>query len=395
MSQFLNPDSKSDNAPELAVNVLFDGLGESFELLHTSMPSFDESIFNSLTDAIVVVNTDMCIERVNPAALKLTGFGRGDIIGRPVADLTTNKRAAVKFLRRTVTDGDVSGRFESYCINKSGRRFPISVSASKIYDPASGEDKVVLIARDITQGKRLETESQVISRVIRGVTSTANLDELLALIHRSIIKVVSAENFFVALLDPATDMLTMQFFVDKHDEMPPPSRVGRSFSAYVFKTGEPLLCNHSLAQEMLDRGDVEAVGTDSLIWLGVPLKTPQGPIGVLVVQDYEDENKYSEADVEFLTSVADQIALAIERKQAEVALRQSQERFELVTRATSDAIWDWNLETNYIWWNEGFQKLFGYSGRRCRQRHRLVEAAHPSRRFRPGRDRIVATHRER
>ena len=79
MSQFLNPDSKSDNAPELAVNVLFDGLGESFELLHTSMPSFDESIFNSLTDAIVVVNTDMCIERVNPAALKLTGFGRGDI----------------------------------------------------------------------------------------------------------------------------------------------------------------------------------------------------------------------------------------------------------------------------------------------------------------------------
>jgi PAS domain S-box/diguanylate cyclase (GGDEF) domain len=362
MSQFLNPDSKSDNAPELAVNVLFDGLGESFELLHTSMPSFDESIFNSLTDAIVVVNTDMCIERVNPAALKLTGFGRGDIIGRPVADLTTNKRAAVKFLRRTVTDGDVSGRFESYCINKSGRRFPISVSASKIYDPASGEDKVVLIARDITQGKRLETESQVISRVIRGVTSTANLDELLALIHRSIIKVVSAENFFVALLDPATDMLTMQFFVDKHDEMPPPSRVGRSFSAYVFKTGEPLLCNHSLAQEMLDRGDVEAVGTDSLIWLGVPLKTPQGPIGVLVVQDYEDENKYSEADVEFLTSVADQIALAIERKQAEVALRQSQERFELVTRATSDAVWDWNLETNYIWWNEGFQKLFGYSG---------------------------------
>ena len=112
---------------------------------------------------------------------------------------------------------------------------------------------------------------------------------------------------------------------------------------------------------MIAGGDVESVGTDSPIWLGVPLKTPQGPIGVLVVQDYEDKNKYSEADVEFLTSVADQIALAIERKQGEDALRRSQERFELVTRATSDAIWDWNLESNDIWWNEGFQKLFGYS----------------------------------
>ena len=94
MSQFLNPDSTTVRAPESAVNVDFDGLGESFELLHTSMPSFDESIFNSLTDAIVVVNTDMCIERVNPAALKLTGFGRSDLIGRPAAELTTNKRAS-------------------------------------------------------------------------------------------------------------------------------------------------------------------------------------------------------------------------------------------------------------------------------------------------------------
>lgn len=361
MSQPLNTD-RSESVPDPTTNGSIDLLDESYELLHTSMPSFDESIFNSLTDAIVVVNTDLRIERVNRASLKLTGFADNDLIGRSAAELTTNTRVAEKFLYRTINGNDLTGRFETYCTTKLGRQFPISVSASRIFDPASGEYKIVLIARDITQRKRLETESKVIARVMRGVTSTANLDELLALIHRSIRKVVSAENFFVALFDPETEMLSMQFFVDKYDEMPPPSKVGRSFSAHVFRTGEPLFCSHELAQEMIARGEVEAVGTDSPIWLGVPLKTPQGPIGVLVVQDYEDENKYSEADVEFLTSVADQIALAIERKQGEDALRRSQERFELVTRATSDAIWDWNLETNELWWNEGFQKLFGYSG---------------------------------
>ena len=361
MSQSSNTDNISNSPLGSPSPGQIDLLDETYELLHTSMPSFDESIFNSLTDAIVVVNADLCIERVNRAALKLTGFVDNDLVGRSAADFTTNKRLAEKFLFRTVTGNDLTGRFETYCITKLGRRFPISVSASRIFDPASGEFKIVLIARDITQRKRLETESTVIARVMRGVTSTANLDELLALIHRAIRKVVSAENFFVALFDPETEMLTMQFFVDKYDEMPPPSKVGRSFSAYVFRTGEPLLCTHELAEEMISAGHVEAVGTDSPIWLGVPLKTPQGPIGVLVVQDYEDKDKYSEADVEFLTSVADQIALAIERKQAEDALRRSQERFELVTRATSDAIWDWNLETNDLWWNEGFQKLFGYS----------------------------------
>ena len=38
--------------------------------------------------------------------------------------------------------------------------------------------------------------------------------------------------------------------------------------------------------------------------------TPAGPIGVLVVQDYENSDTYTERDVELLTSVADQIAVA-------------------------------------------------------------------------------------
>ena len=57
----------------------------------------------------------------------------------------------------------------------------------------------------------------------------------------------------------------------------------------------------------------------------------------MVVQDYERRDTYSTYDLEFLSSVGDQVGLAIERKQTEDALRKSQERFDLVTRATSDA----------------------------------------------------------
>ncbi|RQO84130.1 EAL domain-containing protein [Acidovorax sp. FJL06] len=37
----------------------------------------------------------------------------------------------------------------------------------------------------------------------------------------------------------------------------------------------------------------------------------------------------------------------------------SEERFHLVSRATADAVWDWNLHTDAMWWNEGMQNLFG------------------------------------
>jgi diguanylate cyclase (GGDEF)-like protein/PAS domain S-box-containing protein len=49
------------------------------------------------------------------------------------------------------------------------------------------------------------------------------------------------------------------------------------------------------------------------------------------------------------------------RKQAEEALRQSEERFKLMAWATKDAMWDWDLQTNQIWWGEGLQKVFHYS----------------------------------
>jgi PAS domain S-box-containing protein len=47
------------------------------------------------------------------------------------------------------------------------------------------------------------------------------------------------------------------------------------------------------------------------------------------------------------------------RARMEAALRLSHERFDYVTRATEDAVWDRNIDDNTIWWNRGLQRLFG------------------------------------
>lgn len=326
-----------------------------------SNQSLGDSIFNSINDAILVINRDATIDRVNPATTEITGYSANELIGSSVELLTRNKRLFGRIFLQTLGNKGPGNRFEMFCRRSDGTHFPVSVSTSTIFDPQTSEHKLVCVARDITKRKRLEAESRAISRIIHGVTATANLEELFKLIHRTIKKIVYAENFFVALFDPATEMLTMQFWVDKYDPMPGPLRVGRSLSAYVFRKGEAMLLTDADAQKIIASGEVESVGTDSPIWLGVPLKTPNGPIGVLVVQDYENSDTYSERDVELLTSVADQIAVAIERKRNEDALKLSQERFQLVTQATSDAIWDWNLYSDEIWWNDGIQKLFGYT----------------------------------
>lgn len=48
------------------------------------------------------------------------------------------------------------------------------------------------------------------------------------------------------------------------------------------------------------------------------------------------------------------------RKESDIRLLQSNERFEKVTEATNDAIWDWNILENTLYWGAGFKNLFGY-----------------------------------
>ena len=187
--------------------------------------------------------------------------------------------------------------------------------------------------RDITERRRMEAERQVIFEIIQGVITTPTLDELLKLIHHSISKLLYAENCFVALHDPATNLIHFEFWLDKYDPVPPPRPVGKKgFASYVLQTGKPLLLTRELTNQMVERGEVENSGTPSASWLGVPLRTPSRTLGVLVVQNYEDEDAYTEQDLELLTSVGSQTALAIERKRAESELQQQAERVALTNR---------------------------------------------------------------
>ena len=46
-------------------------------------------------------------------------------------------------------------------------------------------------------------------------------------------------------------------------------------------------------------------------------------------------------------------------KEAQTAIEKSNKRFEYVTKATFDAIWDWDIINNKVYWGENFEKLFG------------------------------------
>lgn len=222
---------------------------------------------------------------------------------------------------------------------------------------------------EISERKRIETEQQILFEISQGVSATSNLDELLRLIHSAISRVLYAENCFVALCDEQSGLFSMQFFVDQFDEMPPPRKLRRSRAAYVLRTGKPILITDEIFAELLERGEVESIGTPPASWLGVPLGTPEAFFGVLVVQHYSDRNAYSDRDLDFLTSVAGQIALVIQRKRAEEALRESEAKFKILFDDAPVAYHELDREGRIVRVNLTEARLLGYSAEELQGRH--------------------------
>lgn len=299
-------------------------------------------LFENAVEGIFRASVEGQLLSVNPALARMCGYSSPEEMILRIQDMSqdlyADPQARVEFKRRMMEHGSVES-FEYQLRRKDGARIWVSENARAVRI-SNGE----IVAyegsmEDITERKRSELERQVTFEIIHAVNVTDNLDDLLYLVYQALRKVLYAENCFVALYEPASGMFHFPFFIDQFDEAPPPQQVGRSCTAYVYRTGRAMLIPQQVFDALAEQGEVELVGTPSPSWLGAPLRTPAATIGVLVVQHYENETAYTERDLEFLVSVGGQIALAIERKRAEEKIRESEARLRVLVEQLPAVLW--------------------------------------------------------
>ncbi len=188
--------------------------------------------------------------------------------------------------------------------------------------------------RELAERAKAVRIQSALYRISEAVHTTTHLDELFRSIHAIVNEFMPARNFYIALHDAATDLLSLVYFVDERDTWIPPYPPGKSLTAHVLRAGEPLLATPEVFEDLVARGEVELIGEPSVDWLGVPLKVHGRPIGVMTVQMYTEGERLTEDDKDMLVFVSDQVAMAIERKRAEESLRESERQYrDLFTAA--------------------------------------------------------------
>jgi len=170
---------------------------------------------------------------------------------------------------------------------------------------------IVLNIRDVTKRKSEDLLKQTIFKISHTVNTVENIAELFPKIQQILHNIIDTKNFFVALYDKDNDIISLPFMSDERDKFEQFPSSGKSLSSYVIKNCTPLLADKKRIIELQKKGIVDYMGTCSEIWLGVPLKIRNEVIGLVAVQSYDDPEHYTEKDLEILSFVSDEIALAI------------------------------------------------------------------------------------
>ena len=222
----------------------------------------------------------------------------------------------------------------------------------------------VLRALDTKRSRQAQARAHqlqtAIYRIAQVAMSTPGLRDLLPVVHQIVGELMPAKNFYIALHDAASDLLSFPYFVDEHDTDFSSKKPGKGLTEYVLRTGQALLVTPEVQAELERQGEVELVGAPSIDWLGVPLKIGDRTIGVLVVQTYAPGVRYGQRENEILQFVSTQVAMAIERSHAEAELRTSESRLKAIIDAALDAVITMDGDGVIRSWSPQAERVFGW-----------------------------------
>ena len=322
---------------------------------------FFDQMFQAHPDGLSVADNGHQVLWANHKFSQMFGYTASEIVGQNLEALVVppERMAESNWVTESLERGERI-TLETKRRRKDGSLVDVSVSCA----PLMLDGKVngfYAGYHDISDRRRVEALSSALYRVAEKSSSAHDLQQFFTAVHSIVDELMHAKNFYIALYDPASDMLTFPYFVDEQDTAPTSKKLGRGLTDFLIRSGEPLLATPEVLQAMEDRGEVARNGSRSLDWMGVPLKVNSHTFGALVVQTYSRNIRYGERDKEILTFVARQLASAVEIKRNEQALRRSEARYRSLVQSSVYGIYRSSLEGRFLDVNTALITMLGYS----------------------------------
>jgi len=279
-----------------------------------------DRIFDLSDTILIQLDKNFNIVMINKKGSRILGGSKQDLIGMNLEEFIpeNNKSQFKEFVDKLLTEPELETIISEGNIRSLDNQIEFIDWHNTLMRDKDGElISIIASGQEITKRRKEEQIRRIISEILEDANSEKNLDEFFKFIHESIGKLMKAENFYIAYYNREESLLTFPYFVDKYENDASPQKLGKGLTESVLTTGKSKLVDRELDDKLIQDEEVDLVGPQAEIWLGVPLKIQDKVIGVLVVQDYEVGTTYGETEQQILDVVAYPISRAIERKMVE------------------------------------------------------------------------------
>ncbi len=275
--------------------------------------AFLEHLYNSTPVAIAITSPSGLVSMINREFTNLFGFTLEEAVNKNINDLVVpdNYKEEAEKVDHLVAINQKEIR-QTIRKDKNGKNIHVTLVATAIV--INNEVVASLgIYRDITAERRNQLLQEILFNISTAALKQYDIKEIYPIIVQELSKIWNTNNFFIALYDKKSETLSLPFFTDEKDnfyEIP----TKKTITGWVINNNKSVLLKEKDLKILEESGAIDLVGTPCKVWMGVPLKVENDTIGVMCLQDYNDEDKFSPDDLYILDFIATQIAIALQRR---------------------------------------------------------------------------------
>ncbi|MFA5819579.1 MAG: PAS domain S-box protein, partial [Bacteroidales bacterium] len=265
--------------------------------------AFFEHLYNSIPAAIAITSTSDIISMINREFTNLFGFTSEEAVNNNINDLVVPDDLKEEAIRinslASMNNKEVKQTLRK---DKFSNKIHVSLVAASIVI----DNEIVahlFIYRDITTERKNQLLQEILFNISTAALKQYDIKEIYPIIVHELSKIWDTNNFFIALYDKTSETLSLPFFTDEKDnfyEIP----ITKTITGWVIKQNKSVLLKENDLKILDEAGDIDLVGTPCKVWIGVPLRIESNIIGVMCLQDYHDENKFSQDDLSVMDFIA-------------------------------------------------------------------------------------------